>query len=77
MYRELMMVINSIQGTWTDVLNRSHTEGRNVDTPEKAIAIIDLMYGEELGEHTFEVHETEIYTISENPISPCVNCPPN
>ena len=40
-----MMVINSIQGTWTDVLNRSHTEGRNVDTPEKAMAIIDLMYG--------------------------------
>lgn len=71
----LIMVFNSIQGTWTDILNAGKSEGKNLDTVEKATAHIDVEYGAELGERTYDISEDEIYAISENPISPCVNCP--
>lgn len=75
MNKTLIMVFNSIQGTWTDILDAGKSEGKNLDTVEKATAHIDQEYGVELGQRTYEITDTEIYTISENPISPCVNCP--
>ena len=70
-----MMTRVSLTGLWTDIYNRSNTEGRDVDTVEKAKAIIDIVYADELGSYTYETTDTEIYVISENQISPCVNCP--
>jgi len=75
MYKQLMMTRVSLTGLWTDIYNRSNTEGRDVDTVEKAKAIIDIVYADELGAYTYETTDTEIYVISENQISPCVNCP--
>ena len=75
MYKQLMMTRVSLTGLWTDIYNRSNTEGRDVDTIDKAKAIIDIVYAEELGSYTYETTDTEIYVISENLISPCVNCP--
>lgn len=75
MNKTLIMVFTSIQGTWTDILDASKSEGKNLDTVEKATTHIDQEYGVELGQRTYEVTDTEIYAISENPISPCVNCP--
>jgi hypothetical protein len=75
MYKQLMMTRVSLTGLWTDIYNRSNTEGRDVDTVDKAKAIIDIVYAEELGSYTYETTDTEIYVISENLISPCVNCP--
>ena len=69
-----MMTRVSLTGLWTDIYNRSNTEGRDVDTVDKAKAIIDIVYAEELGSYTYETTDTEIYVISENLISPCVNC---
>lgn len=70
-----MMVFSTIEGTWTDIFNAENSEGKNIDTVEKATAHIDAYYGAELGARTYESTESEIYAISENPIYPCVNCP--
>ena len=74
-YKELMMVrsVNlTDQGLWTYVMDRSKTEGQNIDTFEKAKAIIDADYASLLT-YTLEETGNEINMISDQLI-PCRNC---
>lgn len=74
MRRELIMTNISLTGEWTDLYTRSNTEGRNIDTVEKAKQVIDVVYGEQLVIHGYEVTDTEIYVLCENEVTPCTNC---
>ena len=67
-----MMVKFINSNFWTYVMDRSKTEGQNIDTFEKAKAIIDADYASELT-YTLEEGENEIYMVSEQSI-PCRNC---
>ena len=67
----------SLTGEWTDVHNRSNTQGRNIDTVEKAKQVIELVYGDQLDIQNYEISDTEIYVICTNDITPCVNCQNN
>lgn len=71
-YRELMMTKFIEPGLWTYTMDRSKTEGQNIDTFEKAKVIIDADYASKLT-YTLEEVGDEIYMISEQPI-PCRNC---
>ena len=71
-YRELMMTKFIDPGLWTYTMDRSKTEGKNIDTFEKAKAIIDADYASELV-YTLEEVDDKIYMVSEQPI-PCRNC---
>lgn len=71
-HRELMMVKFINSNFWTYVMDRSKTEGQNIDTFEKAKNIIDADYAPILT-YMLEEIENEIYMISEQSI-PCRNC---
>ena len=68
------MVKISPYNLWVDIHNRNNTEGRNIDTPEKAMQIIDLVYNEEMVIQEYIVTDTTISVISENDVNPCSNC---
>ena len=67
----------SLNNLWTDTHSKANTQGRNVDTVEKAIAIIDIVYKDSLVIHDYIINETEIWAICENDVSPCTNCQNN
>lgn len=74
MVTTIMMVKISPYNLWVDIHNRNNTEGRNIDTPEKAMQIIDLVYNEEMVIQEYIVTDTTISVISENDVNPCSNC---
>lgn len=74
-YKELMMVKFVGSSTWTYVMNRSKTEGQNIDTFEKAKNIIDEDYADKFT-YTLEEIGNEIYMTTPEQI-PCKNCDSN
>ena len=77
MKRILLMTKVSLDNLWTDIHSKANTQGRNIDTVEKAIAIIDIVYKDLLIIHDYNINETEIWAICENDVSPCTNCQNN
>jgi hypothetical protein len=77
MKKILLMTKVSLDNLWTDTHSKANTQGRNVDTVEKAIAIIDIIYKDSLAIHDYIINETEIWAICENNVSPCINCQNN
>jgi hypothetical protein len=77
MKKILLMTKVSLDNLWTDTHSKANTQGRNVDTVEKAIAIIDIVYKDSLAIHDYTISETEIWAICENDVSPCTNCQNN
>jgi hypothetical protein len=74
MVTTIMMVKISPYNLWVDIHNRSNTEGRDIDTPEKAMQIIDLVYNEEMVIQEYIVTDTTISVVAQNDVSPCTNC---
>lgn len=70
----LMMVKISPYNLWVDVHDRANTENRNVDTPEKAMAIIDIVYNEQMVIHDYIVTDSTISVVADNDVNPCTNC---
>lgn len=64
----------SLDGLWIDAYDRANTDGRNIDTVEKALEIIDIVYKDSLVIHDYIITETEIWVICENDVTPCTNC---
>jgi len=56
----LMMVKLSPSNLWMDVHDRNNTEGRNIDTPEKAMEVIDIVYNEQMVIHDYIVTDSTI-----------------
>lgn len=77
MKRILLAVNIGVDGMWMDVHNRDNMAGRNIDTLEKAIEVLDLIYKTELEIQTYETSQTEIYAICKKDVAPCVNCQSN
>jgi hypothetical protein len=71
-YKELMMTRFNNSSSWTYVMERSKTEGKNIDTFEKAKAIIDEDYSSIIT-YTLEEISNEIYMVTEQ-LLPCRNC---
>tara|TARA_R110000822_G_scaffold79755_1_gene190477 strand:- start:191 stop:427 length:237 start_codon:yes stop_codon:yes gene_type:complete len=71
----LMMTKVSLDGLWTDAYEKVNTQDRNIDTVEKALEVIDIVYADSLIIHDYEISETEIWVICENDVTPCTNCP--
>lgn len=77
MKRILLAVNIGVDGMWMDIHNRDNMAGRNIDTVEKALQVLDLIYKTDLEIQSYETSATEIYAICQRDVQPCANCQNN
>lgn len=77
MEKTLIMIKSSTindDGLFSDIMNVSTTEGKNIDTFEKAEQIIIDNYTSEVTNWSIIQEDDEIYLYSDQEL-PCQNCP--
>jgi hypothetical protein len=71
---KILVMIKDLQNLWSDILDVTTTEGRNIDTFEKAKVIIESNYVSDLTNWNIVEEGNEIYIYADQDI-PCKNCP--